>query len=170
MSKKHQDKKFKKLEKKRAKQRAKQGFADIDVWNHYDWFIYTARRMLKQLKKEHMGFPPDVLSLANQNRLAFGTEEEKKYYSGKGARAWEDILDRMIFLLYEMDEEKCSQKNEYQESFEKYLEKKHPEKHEGYQDIRQKYYDREKEISQYRNKCKNDFFKLYSKWFWSLWD
>lgn len=162
--------KLHKQEKKWAKQRAKRGYADIDVWNQYDWFIHTTRKMLKQLKKEHVGFPAEVLSVANRNRLASGSEKEKKYYSDKGSREWEDILDRMIFLLYEMDEDKCSQTNEFAEQYHEIMAHKHPEQINGYQELKTNFINREKEIAAYMEKSKNEFFRLYSKWFYYIWD
>lgn len=39
-----------------------------------------------------------------------------------------------------------------------------------YKKISNKYLNYERKIYQYRDKCKNEFFKLFSKYFWDLWD
>ena len=41
---------------------------------------------------------------------------------------------------------------------------------EEYRRITDQYIDYEKKINDYREKCKNEFFKLFSKYFWCLWD
>lgn len=33
-----------------------------------------------------------------------------------------------------------------------------------------KYYEEDRKINEYREKCKNEFFDLLSKYFWALWD
>lgn len=105
--------------------------------------------MLKEFKEKTMGFPIVL------------TEEK-----------WNEILDRMIFLLTEMNEDTCSMQNEsvkilgvvkptisaYDatqniniENEEKYAQKKYIE------------------IAEYRNKCKDEFYDLMKKYHWDLW-
>ena len=69
-------------------QRFKKGYADIDTWNLDGFLEETFRKMLMQFKEEHNGYPPNL------------TPEK-----------WNEILDRMIFLLGEMNEYTCSKKN-----------------------------------------------------------
>ena len=60
-------------------------------------------------------------------------------------REWDNILDRMIFLLTEMDEETCSVKSSFDNT-------------ESY-----------KKKNEYMNKCKNEFYNLLKKWHYYLW-
>lgn len=67
--------------------------------------------------------------------------------------AWNVILDRMVFLLTGMDEETCSQQNTLWEGEDK-----------------DKAIEREMDIWKYRDACKDEFFRLFSKYFYNLWD
>lgn len=39
-----------------------------------------------------------------------------------------------------------------------------------YSEIEDKYYEAEKELAKYREKCKDKAFNLFAKWFYYLWD
>ena len=41
---------------------------------------------------------------------------------------------------------------------------------EKYAEVREKYFEHENKIFEYRNQCKNEFFELFSRYFWDLWD
>ena len=45
-----------------------------------------------------------------------------------------------------------------------------PDFGEEYKEVLEKFLEAEKRISHYRDECKNEFFELFSKWFWNLWD
>jgi hypothetical protein len=111
-------------------QRAFRGWADCDTWDMDFWFIEVMKPMLQHLRDTHMGHPGDL------------TEE-----------AWNVVLDRMIFLLAEMDENTCSQQNTFWRS--------------GNKD---KALAREIDVCKYRDTCKDEFFRLFSKYFYNLWD
>ena len=172
-------------EDKIARQRAERGYADSDLWDMSKYFIDTTRLMLKQLKKDGRGYP---------GFTADGTP--------MSARQWKKILDRMLFLLKEMDEKTCSLKNPYEDEWwlmHQEFEKKYPDRDvlkteaEHEEEKKAKHYigigpERDPErgghfvevrdqkiewdsfIGEYRNKCKNEFFKLFSDYFWDLWD
>lgn len=76
---------YKEFERKMAKQRARKGYCDLDVWNIDTFIEDRLYNILKEFKKKHMTYPMDI------------TSEE-----------WNDILSRMIFLLEEMNEDTCS--------------------------------------------------------------
>ena len=208
------------LEKKARKQRKKQGYADIDVWNLNSWFMKTLKPMLQQLKDTHQGFPGYLdfewynshqkeLDMTYDEWVSWPSKEKdpKGYKIRSTANAecsaeWDAILEEMIFLLGEMDEETCQKKNPYEkevhkaydEFHEKYgfygdglktkdekkKEKKQkakrmlfPDDEPGREDIQKlfkKYRDEEEKLAKYREKCKNKFFKLFAKHFYSLWD
>lgn len=109
-------------------QRASRGWADCDAWNIDTWFLKVMPQILQHLKDNMYTHPVTI------------TEAE-----------WNSILGTMIFLLSEMDEDTCSQKNDASYTSDNF-------------------FDRERELSNYRNHCKDEFFKLFSKYFWDLWD
>ena len=180
-------------EEKARQQRAKRGYADVDVWNMDSWFVRTMSPMLRQLRKEHHGFPSSFLSGYDP------TPEESDAANAK----WEGILDRMIFLMDEMNVDKCSMKNPYERKYdrlnrkfrkelgwfgekakssEELAEEKEkgtsrmyspwdfPDKYPAALEIRDKYFEFEDKIDEYRNQCKEEFFSLFSNYFWMLWD
>lgn len=108
---------------------------------------------------------------------------------------WAEILERMIFLFNEANEENCEKKNPFEEEYEqvrkefsekygKFGEKLNEGKEENhvgteihfprevpeYKEISEKFLEEEKKLNDYRDKCKNEAFELFSKWFWCLWD
>ncbi len=103
-------------------------------------------------------------------------------------RRWDDLLERMIFLLGEMDERTCTQTNPYEEEYFEALTilmkdgvrelpdgsvshvYRAPGDQPEYADMAGKYRAREKELSDYRQTCKTEFFELFSRWFYDLWD
>ena len=111
-------------------QRASRGWADCDTWNMDFWFMKVMRPMLQHLRDTHTSHPGNL------------TEE-----------AWNVVLDRMIFLLNEMDENTCSQQNVFWKGKDK-----------------DRALEREMDICKYRNSCKDEFFRLFSKYFYDLWD
>lgn len=184
------------FEERMRRQRARRGYADIDVWSIDHWFITTVSPMLKQLRKEHHGFPVDLLPSLNLDELSPEDSE------AANAR-WEGILDRMIFLLDEMGAEKCSVKDPYEgrydgrsgklrreqgrsgedaEAPKEPAEEKEtgssemnspgdfPDEYAEAEDIKDKSFAYVKKNSEYREKCKNEFFSLFSEYFWMLWD
>ena len=188
---KERDKKF---EKKMRKQRLKRGYSDMDVWDIKFWFMNTVRPMLQQLRDTHTGSP---------SRLGENYQNENGLWVNDTCHdEWDAILDRMIFLLGEMDEEKCSRKNPYDKQWEnahkKFREKyglfgdglkseeelseekkkgSHriyfPSDEPGRDDIKElekKWRDEEDNLYQYRLNCKDEFFKLFSEYFYDLWD
>lgn len=175
-------KKEKEREKKRRKERAKKGYAYSDVWDIQYWFVDIMPRMLTDMKKGMMGHPAELDENGND-----------------GHAEWERIIDKMIFLLHEMNEETCSQKNEYEDRWwkdhiefekkyglfgkklctkeEKETEKKthfrtmhFPSELPEYKETSEKFLKREEDLAAYRDKCKNEFFELFSRYFWNLWD
>ena len=116
-----------------ARQRVRQGYCDMDVWNLYDWFLDVVPDMLQQLREKGVGYPvtegpnvsqsisPEVYSrIAEDDKDSSGDE---KAAFDRGQAEWHAILDRMIFLFHEADEDRCARKNPYEdEHHQAYLE------------------------------------------------
>lgn len=207
------------FEKRMSQQRAKRGFGDNDVWSIDWWFIRTCKPMLAQLVKTHNGFPAFLelewfnehpeLNMTYDQWCCWPSNENDEGYKLRSKafdecdQRWVNILNRLIFLLNEMNEDTCSMKNIYEKdwwNYHKKFDKKYPNKgnelktdeeldmekrtntwlHVGperdpdfgydYKEISKKYFDYEKEISEYRDKCKDEFFEIFSKYFWNLGD
>lgn len=114
------------------RQRIKYGWCEADTWNMDCWFISVVPPMLQYLRDNTHGYPGTM------------TAEE-----------WNGILNRMIVLFNELDEEKCTQKNEYDDCI---------------SENKGAWLNRYKEIGEYQEKCKNEAFELFSKYFFNLWD
>lgn len=180
------------FEEKARKQRALRGYADVDVWNMDSWFMETMSPMLKQFRKTHHGVPSSFS----------GFDSSPEEWEAANAK-WEEILDRLIFLIEEMNADKCSMKNPYkriyegldrkfikemgrfgekakspeekakeeaEDSYRMYFPTDFPDKYPTAEEIENKYFEYEKKIDEYRDKCKDEFFLLFSKYFWMLWD
>lgn len=144
---------------KRCIHRCRYGYCDHDIWDMDSWFLTVIPTMLTQLKETTHGYPANL-------------------EGGEGK--WAEILDRMIFLFNEADEDKCSHKNPYEEAYLASFYNDPPTLKEDNalhfsddpkdKDITEKYLKADKEIWEYRNKCKDEAFEMFSKWFWNLWD
>ena len=135
-------------------QRARHGYADIDTWDIDVWFLEIMPKILKQYKENLHGAPT--------TRSISGNIEE-----------WKKIISRMIFLLHEMDENKCTYTNPYEEEYFKYLEEKYLDKKEKtyhMTELGKLYFGEEENKRNYMNLCKEEFFNLFSKYFYNLWD
>jgi len=130
-----------------AFQRMRRGYDDSAVWNMDGWFIDTMRRMLRQLQKEFHSYPVDM------------TEKE-----------WSEVLGRMIFLLREMDEDKCTYKNPFEEAYMAQFDPSRPLTKVGSTDLDKLYFGEENNKFKYMDLCKEEFFDLFSKHFYNLWD
>lgn len=172
-------------------QRICKGFCDEDLRSIHDWFLEIVPAMLEQYKNTRNG-SPNVLGENHPNEKGFIVNETCH-------KEWTEILDKMIFLFREADESTCQKKNPYEEEHSKAFheftqkyglfgeqletqEEKEESRRTGgyvvhfmselpeYAEIDEKYRAAEKELSEYRNQCKDEAFKLFSEWFFHLWD
>lgn len=140
-------------------QRAKRGFSDRDVWDIDMWFMDVMPKMLTQLKETTHGAP-----------LLPRTTSENCH------EEWGRILDRMVFLLQEMNDDTCSFKNPYKEDFNKFLEQKYSdhlndeEFDKKFEELRHNYVGQEKIKATYIELKKQEFFNMFSRYFYDLWD
>ena len=162
-------------------QRIWKGYCDYDLFSIDSWFMKVMPRMLRKFKETRHGSP---VTINNASQDVFLDDEERNQAVHS---EWDKILDRMIFLLGEMDEYSCSQQNsfadEYFEEIEELL--KCPEAHPDgssscrfpdlkeypeYKELDENYHSEEKRLAQYRLDCKLEFFELFSTHFYDLWD
>ena len=95
------------LQLKVQKQRAKRGYSDLDVWGIDIWFVEIAYKILKDYRKHHNGYPTKFLLSLHP------TQEEDEQSSAK----WNEVLDRMIFLLNEMGAGECTMTNPFERPY-----------------------------------------------------
>ena len=80
-------------------QRIRYGYCEYDLWSIDRWFLDIMPRMLEEHKATRHGSPV-------VNEADTGSDEAL-------TKAWDEILDRMIFLFREASEETCT--NKYRE-------------------------------------------------------
>ena len=104
-----------KEEKEWREQRAERGFSDEDTWNIYAWFLDIMPKMLQQMRDNLHGFPGGTMFGLDKavSETAIDDDAEKE----PGLIKWEQTLDRMIFLLKEMNEDTCSYENPYEDEY-----------------------------------------------------
>ena len=115
-------------------QRANKGYDYVDRTGIDTWFMRTTLAMLKEFRENLMGYP--------------WLEEMEGKTAEECEKIWGDIIDRMIYLLTEMNEDTSSICRYNGESTKKWMD----------------------EAFDYYEKCKNEFFELFSKYFFCLWD
>ena len=162
-------------------QRIWKGYCDYDLFSIDDWFMKIMPEMLRVFKKTRHGSP---VAVNYHSHAVFLDEEERNQDVHE---EWDKKLDRMIFLLGEMDETSCSQQNLYEDAYfeavQKLMEppvehadgssthrypdlKEYPE----YRELHENYHTEENRLKQYRLDCKQEFFELFSTHFYDLWD
>ena len=180
---------------KRIHHLVKNGYDDLATWDTYWWFNRTMRDILTRYNKQRHGYP----ILDNDFPFDDDDSEESKTKRLQAEQKWDDIVKRMIFLLGEMDEDTCQKKNPYEgewsakadEFHDKYglfgkglmtEEERKKSKETGlftlhtmsevdeYKDISEKHREAEMDLDKYREQCKDEFFELFSKYYYALWD
>jgi len=181
-----------------AKQRAERGFCDSDVWNLKDWFYETISPMLKQLAETGHSYAP-LDEKGNRTGCYNSTKEESEILAKRWRDTllrMAFLADEMDNEKCSMKNPYKEERDRVYEAFEKEyghngekLRTKEEEKREKesrfftlrgpkddpvhgkeYEKVIDKYYAYKDKIGKYQNKCKNEFFRLFSKHFWDLWD
>lgn len=118
----------------------KHGYDIGATWDTFSWFIDTMRPILTEYRKTHIGYPIIDSNISN-NIQSLSTGEEKTSQEEE----WDAIIDRMIELLDLMDEGNPKyDAPEYEEDL----------------------WRADKE----RYAAKDEFFQLFAKYFYHLWD
>ena len=181
-----------------AKQRAENGFCDCDVWHIAYWFYNTISPMLKQLAEKGISYA-ELDEKGNRTFSDNHTKEESTVLAKRWKdtllhmaflademdddkcsmkNPYKDERDR-VYETFEKEYGSMGQKlrTEEEAKTEEELEiycKRGPEDDpihgKEYKKVLDKYSAYNHKISRYKNKCKNEFFRLFSKHFWDLWD
>lgn len=118
----------------------KHGYDVEAEWETFGWFIDTMKCILTGYRKNHYGTPVIVDNFPCVTR----TEADKAIVQENDAK-WNAIVDRMIELLDLMDE--CNPKYDAPE-------------------YKEDLWRSDKEM----NEAKDEFFELFGKYFYYLWD
>ena len=152
-------------------QRMFRKYDDIEIFSFNDCFLEKLPIMLQRLYDTKHGYP--VLYNIQGN---FGTELYN-LTSNKNEIVWDKILKDMIWYFKEANEETCSLQNEYENNCEFDF-----KKDKGYYTITsiypteqakneaELYFEREKELAEYRKECRDKGFDLLKTYFDCLWD
>lgn len=181
-----QDKRDREFEEKQKQQRYERGYADSDVWNMDAWFINIVRPMLQQLRNEHQSSPGRLVEdeegdchekwdeILDHMIFLLGEMDEdscskQNKYQDAWWKAYEEFEAKYGFggEGLKSDEERAKEKAEGVKRF--YFPSDEP----GRDDVKEltnKWMEEEKSLAVYRDQCKNEFFDLFSEYFWDLWD
>ena len=170
-----------KFNRKMAKQRAKRGFSDDMCWGMCDWFLETFPKMIINLRDMKHGYPElnfeEVDNFSTKWITSVSKEINKlnkKYgYDNLDIKdtfsRWQLILTRIAYCLIQANEDTTDIKNEYREDYVNQIFGNIYQTKQK-QELEKKYFEREKEIIEYRDEMKNEAFDLLKKYFWNLWD
>ena len=163
-------------------QRLRYGYCYRDVWSIDWWFVTVIPNMIHDLRINSHGYP------------GYFTETKEE-----NVQKWNRILKRMEFLFREANEETCRRKNPYQDAHAhamedftrkygmfgeklKTQEEKEQEKKKGfsrmytmsdvpeYKELSDQWLAAENELTAYRDRCMKEGMKLFTRYFWNLWD
>jgi hypothetical protein len=144
---------------KAAWQRAKRGWADRDTWNLDSYLLEILPEMIDYLREHTHGYPGEY--------NGFPTPE-----------SWDNYLrEEIIIPLQNAREEQTVQKNRYEEEFFSYPMEFVKEENNFTsihftepRELRKKWYEREKEIGEWRQQELERGFQNLISVFWHLWD
>lgn len=119
----------------------KYGYDEYAEWETFNWFINTMQMILPRYRDgSHWGVPIVLENYNPYDPHLDLTDEENEELVKKNEEEWFRIIDRMLELLDLMDERNYSNCYNYEEQEES------------------------------MNNAKNEFFELFSKYFYNLWD
>ena len=150
-----------------ARQRCKKGYADIDWYNLYDWMIEVFSNMFEEYAKNHYGYPGE--------EAGFTSEQ------------WTEYLHAISVHMKNASDDQEVQKNEYEDSWEKmsderwsklkkwkddngFIHHEWPPMTEEQEAIRDRYFTREKEITDWQLSEAQTALRMIGEQFFQLWD
>ena len=149
-----------------ARQRARRGFSDMDVWDVDVYLNDVIPGMLEKLLRDIDvlgGIPGSMVgAYYEEHKDEIGCDwEEFLCESTANAKAWNErmhtecsekwksVIKEMIFLFREQNYDTCSMKNTFED--------------------REEWRKRNSEIEQYRNECRAKAFAMFAEWYDCLW-
>ena len=160
-----------------ALQRMRWGFSDYDIMDLDAYLEELIPDMISRfIDKQTPGQYPTIKPLFDEAGISIkefenpqlDTSEEgeakREQMAEKLAQTWERILARIIFCFREQDERRCTKQNEYSNDY-------YASIHSGNKDeeIDRKYWDKERELEEYREKMLKEGFDLLYTYFHCLW-
>lgn len=155
-------------------QRACYGYSDFDIWNLSDYHVFLLGEMLDQLAENPSGFPTacqgiDIKEIA---------EEDDK----EALEAWKTTLKNLALNFHKAYEPRMYWQNEYLKTYYEFLDKTRKiedtgvslkiryEDNEEFQRVREKYWERDKEIEELRENAYKEGLDGLKRWHRDLWD
>ena len=132
-----------------AYQRAKRGYADIDVWNFDDYLTQVMENGIKQLANQSYSFPGDD---------EFPTAE-----------SWTNYLNKIVNLLHSSREDTRTYTNIYEEDYDKWIET-HGWNCDEDNPWRKAFWNRERELAALRQRDFDEAWEMIHHVFYHLWD
>lgn len=118
----------------------KYGYDEYATWETYYWFMQTMKSILVDYRKNHSSVPIVI----DNYPYVVHTEEDKAMQKCNEEK-WDGIISRMIELLDDMDENNPKYDTD-------------------------EYWCKWKKQQKAINAAKDEFFQLFSEYFFALWD
>ena len=118
----------------------KNGYDEYAEWETFNWFIDTMKPILTNYNANRWGTPAVI---DNYTELLEAGEDPDEL----NEKAWNDTVNRMIELLDLMDESNPKYDTDEYDSYEGYM-----------------------RMNEEMHAAKDEFFELFSKYFYHLWD
>lgn len=175
-------------------QRGKRGYADTDLYDLSYYLENLISQTISQLELTTIGHPIDEFKEVDNFEAQWVDENFKEIVKNLQKRGYNNgdngitdgliryrlILRRIAWDFKEQDYWNCSEENEYSDEYNDQLSpqlkqlENEPDEYEVVtqkvdKQLNKKFYKREKEIEKYRKERKQEGFKLFNKYFESLW-
>ena len=185
-------------EKEKRLQRAERGFADIDAWGISEWFLDIIPKMIRFVRENERGYypvdkngdfpvlskedaslpePPEVYEkrwddlLKRMEYLASEACEKTCSMKNPYEEEWSSYHERFDKKYPDKDVLKTPEELEMESNSGFFLDvgpERDEEFGEAYTEICRKFLDYDRKISKYREECKDEFFVLFSKYFFQI--
>ena len=187
-----------KFELRKREERAKYGYAKSDTWDIFSWFLDIMPKMLTDMRDNLHGNPMPLNNISQQVYLDENEKEESQDFKEwketlekmifllnemkEETCSYKNPYEKEYFNVTEDFRKKygfCGEKLKTEEQLKEEEEKGYsawltprdfPDLYPEFRDLQDKYFNCEKQIAIYRDKCREKFFNMFSEHFWDLWD